>query len=108
MAWATGMAGGGGGAISALLHRAALDLRQVADRGAGVQRVQRGVVPLAGVELRHLALRVAQVAEADRLRGAGLLAGGLHLAFADGAPLVLRDLPPELDALHAEGALLHH
>src|SRR5688572_4565768 len=92
IAWATGMAGGGGGAISALLHLAALDLREVADRGAGVQRVERGVVPLAGLELRHGARRVAQVPEADRAGRAGLLAGGLHLAVADRAPLVLGDL----------------
>src|SRR5262245_39750671 len=80
IAWATGMAGGGGGAISALLHLAALHLREVADGGAGVQRVERGVVALAGVELRDGALRVAQVPEADRASRAGLLAGGLHLA----------------------------
>src|SRR5262249_37056206 len=58
----------------------------------------------------HAAARVIHISDHDRLGGAGLRAGGGHLAVADalvGAALLRLDLRG-VDALHAVGALLHH
>src|SRR5215204_4733679 len=86
----------------------------VADRGEirGTRpRVELGeerVVAHLGLELRHAARFIVQVAEHDRLRRTGLLAGGLDLAIADAAALLFALDLRLVDPLHAVGALLHH
>src|SRR5215218_10423230 len=90
------------------------DLRvDVPDRGqigrprAGVQLAEQRVVPLPGLQLRHAAARIVEVAEDDRVGRTGLLARGLDLAIGDAALALLRFDPRLVDPLHAVGALLH-
>src|SRR5262249_55665014 len=65
------------------------------------------VVAGVGLQARHPALRIVDVAEDDRLGGTGLLAGGDDLAVADRATLLVGGDARALDALHAVAALLH-
>src|SRR4029079_8047249 len=82
-------------------RRAAQDLLQIGHRRVGVEVAERLVAALAVHPLRDLALRIHQVAEHDRLRRAGLLAGGDDVAVAHLAVLVPRRVLRQADALHA-------
>src|SRR5437879_13435635 len=61
-----------------------------------------------GGEPGHEGAPVAQIAEHDRLGRAGLRAGGRDVAVAHAPVLEARAVLGAPDALHAEGALLHH
>ncbi len=65
------------------------------------------VVALVGLELGNAAVGIVDVAEDDRLGGAGRLAGGLDVAVAHLAVFLLGVDLGVVDALHAVGALLH-
>ena len=80
---------------------------EVARARLRLQLVEQAVVPVAGLQLRDAALGVVDVAEHDRLRRAGRLAGGHHVAVLHLAALVLGVDAGAADALHAVGALLH-
>src|SRR6266516_4163508 len=71
----------------------------VGDRGPGGERGVHGVAARRPV---------VQIAEADRLRRAGLRAGGRYLAVALAAVREAGAVLSAADALHTEGALLHH
>src|SRR6266568_7439593 len=83
------------------------DRGQVGGAGPGLQLGQEPVVAGALLELRHRATGIVHVSEDDGFRRAGLLAGGLDLAFPDGPPLVPGVDAGSADPLHAVGALLH-
>src|SRR5207244_4877801 len=110
--WPGSMTGGAAGGVRAgstsgdlrvgVLHR-----REVGGARARIELGQEGVVPRLGLERRDAALGVVQVAEHDRLGGAGLGARRHHLAVADRASLLLGRDAVLVDALHAVGALLH-
>src|SRR5688572_14360490 len=98
---------GAGASATGQLRVGVLDRAEVGRARAGVEVFQHAVVARQRLQLRDGAPRVVDVAEHDRLRGAGLGAGGRDLAVLDRALLVLGlDLHP-LDALHAVRALLH-
>src|SRR5437016_5880138 len=61
-----------------------------------------------GGEAGHEGALVVQIAEHDRLRRAGLRAGRCDVAVTHTAVLEARAVLGAPDALHAEGALLHH
>src|SRR5262249_51814919 len=84
------------------------NLFQVTDVGPGSQFIQHLISPLAAQQLRHAAARVLQVAEDNRLRGAGLLARRLDFSIRQGAPALERDIFSQLNPLHAHAAFLHH
>jgi hypothetical protein len=88
---------------------------RVADAGQeqgarlGVQLgVEQTVGPAIAVQLADPALLVGQVAEDDRLGRARRLTGGDDVTIGQRPPVDLRPDLAVLDALHAEGALLHH
>src|SRR5882757_3635604 len=77
--------------------------RQIRGPRFGVQKVEHVVITVLRLELRHLAVRVGNVAEDNRLGGASLLAGGLECSvrnqhIAGGAGL---DLLGDFGALDA-------
>src|SRR5207342_3860192 len=89
----------GDGDIAFIAASAARPRREVAiDRRVTEFGHQRHATAF-GDELRHLRLRIAEVAEVARARGAHLHAGGLAFGFRE--VLVV-------DAVDAERALLHH
>src|SRR5690242_7212769 len=59
---------------------------EISGARAGADVVQDEVVPSVGVPAGHLRIRVVEVPERQRVGGARLLAGGLHVAVVD--PLV--------------------
>src|SRR5512143_82068 len=74
--------------------------REVGRARLRLQLLEQSVAARAGVQLRDPALLVVQVAEHDRLRRAGLLAGGHDLAVPDRAVLVLGVDARAHDPLH--------
>ena len=82
--------------------------RQVAGARARVELLEQPVVERAGLQLRHAAVRVVDVAEHDRVGRARRLARRHHLAVANLAIVELGRHARVVDALHAVGALLHH
>src|SRR5262245_11672833 len=77
-------------ALLAAKHRVGIaHRREVRRPRAGVQLAQQGVVARVGLQSGDLAVGVVEVAEHDRARRAGRLAGGEHFAVGDPAPLLL-------------------
>src|SRR5262245_20359895 len=109
---ATGSAGGGVMQSSRGVFLAlAPDAGEIGDGRTGVEVVQRVVGAARALRggFAHLGLLVLQVSEVDRAGRAGLLAGRLHRAVGGNRlALGLRQHATGLDALDAEGALLHH
>src|SRR3954469_9686681 len=64
------------------------DGREIGGARPRVELAEQRVVALLLLELRDTARRIVDVAEDDRVSGARLLTGGLHLAVAN-RPLVL-------------------
>src|SRR5436305_10579804 len=83
-------------------------LREIGGARARVDVLEQPVVERIGLQLRHLRLRVVDVAEDDRPRRAALLAGGLEPVRRDRLMVDLGLDLRRLDALHTVGALLHH
>src|SRR6185437_3621930 len=83
------------------------DAGRIGRARAVVQVRQHLVVALGRLALRYLDVGVVQIAEDDRVRRAGLLAGGDDLAVLDRAVFLVRRDLGLLDALHAVRALLH-
>src|SRR5690606_23405042 len=73
--------------------------RQVLVRGLVAELRHQVDAAARGDQLRHVGLRVVEVAEVARAAGTGLHAGRLALRLVE--VLVV-------DAIHAQGALLHH
>src|SRR5882762_8394533 len=84
------------------------DASQVGDRGLRVQTRQHMIAARVTGELEHARVPVVEVAEYDRLRRTGRLARGDDVAVAHVAVLESRLVLGAADALHAEGAFLHH
>src|SRR5438132_2616534 len=82
--------------------------REVGRARARVQLAEQRVVPRRRPQAQHLALRIGHVAEVDRPRGAGGLAGGDHVAVGQRPAARLGVLARPRDALDAVAALLHH
>src|SRR4051812_36288266 len=83
-------------------------LLEVTDLRPRPELVEQAVGARTREQPRDPALRIAEVAERDGLRGAGLLARGAHVAVAEPLPTLQREVLAKLDPLHAERALLHH
>src|SRR6186997_3301909 len=77
------------------------DRREVGGARLGVQLVEQDVAARARLLLRDRGVGLVEVAEHDGLGRTHLLAGGLDLAVADVAALVLRIDPGLVHALHA-------
>src|SRR5690606_33779082 len=84
------------------------DARQVADARLGAQFVEYGVAPLLEEAADDVRVRVGVRTEDDCPCGARLLTCGDHLTIPQAASVELRGNLCAADALHAEGALLHH
>src|SRR5512140_3281206 len=84
-----------------------LQVGQVGDRRPHAEILQDLVAAVAPREHGHAAVLVFEVAEDDGLCGAGRRAGGDDLPVAEGPVLALGLHPRVVDALDAEGALLH-
>ncbi len=76
--------------------------------GSRVEILEQAVVARFLAQLRHPALGVVQVAERDRLRRAGALAGRADVAVPDATIFELGGDAGGRDALRAVRALLHH
>ena len=76
---------------------------------SGIQlRVEQPVGARQGLQFRHAAVRVVQVAEHNGLGRTALLAGGLNFAVVEGAvAFALRRDPRVFDPLDAVGAFFH-
>ena len=81
--------------------------RQIRGARPRVEVGQQCVIPFIGFQLGHAAVLVVDIAEDDRLGRASGLAGGLDLAIADLAVLLLGIDFGGVDALHAVRAFFH-
>src|SRR5579872_800957 len=79
---------------------------EITHRGPNVEFPQNLITARVGGEPRHLAGRIVEVAEHDRVSRTRLLAGCFDRAIA--RDLLARFALGFLDALHAESALFHH
>src|SRR3989475_170616 len=83
------------------------DLLQVGDGGPRPDLLQAVIGARRVGEPHHGALRILEIAEGDRARGARLLACGQDVAVPHGALRVTRVILARDDALNAHRALLH-
>src|SRR3954468_20574470 len=84
------------------------DARQIAGARPVAELGEQHVIAAVRLALVDLGFGIADVAERDRLGGAGLLAGGADVAVFERALGHLGVDLRGLDPLHAIGALLHH
>src|SRR4051812_15491504 len=84
------------------------DAAEVARARTRVELREQVVAQRRALRLADRAFRVVQVAEDDRARRTGGLAGGDDLSVADAPAFLFRGDPRAGDALQAVGALLHH
>src|SRR5215469_8097462 len=81
---------------------------QIIHGGFHVDVLQHAIAAVAVNHPAHLTLGIVHVPENNGLRGTRLLAGGLNISVGHRVPQSpCLDLAL-LNALHAEGALLHH
>src|SRR2546426_6037383 len=83
------------------------DLGEIGHGRPRPERLQHVIAPRARGELGHPSRAFLEIAEADGLGRAGLLAGRLDVAVLHRAPRLARIVLALLDALDAHGALLH-
>src|SRR5215469_15013673 len=81
---------------------------EIVHRRPHVQLLEHPILASILRQARDAALRVVQIAEDDRACRAALLAGRASVAVLNGSAVVLRIDLGFLDALHAEGTLLHY
>src|ERR1700730_9402023 len=86
---------------------ATYDLGEIGHGRPRPQRLEHVIAARAHGELGHPGRALLEIAEADGLGRAGLLAGRLDVAVLDRAPRLARIVLALLDALDAHGALLH-
>src|SRR5256885_827863 len=84
------------------------DARQIGDARLGVQAREHVIAAWIPGQLRHAGVAVVQIAEDDRFRRARLRARGGDVTVTHGAILDPGLILRAANALHAEGALLHH
>src|SRR4051794_34547974 len=83
------------------------DFREIGRAWTRALFAEQRIIARALALLRDRTLRVGEVAEADGVSRARLLAGGHHFALADAAVLDVRLHLSRLDPLDAVGAFLH-
>src|SRR5438045_9693347 len=80
---------------------------QIRNRRLGVQTGEHVIAAWVSGELVHPRVPVVEIAEHDRFRRTGLLAGGHDIAVAHVATLEARLILPPANAPHAETSFLH-